>query len=141
MIKCKYFTIKELVSPIVYGNFGEGSWMFFTPDVLSDLDTIREAWGSPIIINNWANGGNLKQCGLRCNMDDIVKKKKSLYLSAHLMGKAFDLHDAKGNNVGLWNLCKRLISENKLKAFNRLENLKNAPTWTHIDAFQGNMVF
>ena len=85
MYKCQYFSIKELVSPIVYQKWGEQSWMFFNPDILQDLDTIRETWGSSIVINNWASGGNLKQCGLRSNMDELVKSKKSLYLSAHCL--------------------------------------------------------
>ena len=77
MYKCQYFGIKELVSPIVYNKWKEQAWMFFDENVLQDLDTIRKTYGNPIIINNWANG--LKQCGLRSNMDEMVKSKKTLY--------------------------------------------------------------
>ena len=72
MYKCTHFGIKELVSPIVYDKWKEQAWMFFDKNVLQDLDTIRETYGHPIIINNWASGGTLKQCGLRSNMDDLV---------------------------------------------------------------------
>ena len=54
--RCIYFGIKELVSPIVYDKWKEQAWMFFDENVLQDLDKIRETYGSPIIINNWANG-------------------------------------------------------------------------------------
>ena len=50
--RCIYFGIKELVSPIVYEKWKEQAWMFFDENVLRDLDTIRETYGSPIIINN-----------------------------------------------------------------------------------------
>ena len=136
--RCIYFGIKELVSPIVYDKWKEQAWMFFDENVLQDLDKIRETYGSPIIINNWATG--LKQCGLRSNMDEIVKSKKTLYLSAHTMGKGFDLHCYYGHNNKLWQHVYDLISKGKLKSFRRLENLKDTPTWIHTDAFQSNTI-
>lgn len=45
MYKCKYFTIKELVSPVVYKTWGEKAWMFFDEDVLKQLDAIIEELG------------------------------------------------------------------------------------------------
>lgn len=135
---CVFFGIKELVSPIVYEKWGKQAWMFFDEQVLKDLDYIRETYKSPIIINNWNN--NLKQCGLRSNMDEMIKNKKTLYLSAHTMGKGFDLHCAYGHHRKLWQHCYDLISKGKLKAFKRLENIKGTPTWTHIDSFQSNTI-
>ena len=141
MYKCEYFGIKELVSPIVYEKWGEQAWMFFNPETLKSLDHIRESYGSPIIINNWASGGQLKQCGLRSNMDDLVKNKKTLYLSAHTMGKGFDLHCFYGNNNKLWQHCYNLILGKKI-SFKRLENIKLTNGWVHIDEFQAdNIVF
>lgn len=132
--RCIFFGIKELVSPVVYDKWKEQAWMFFDENVLQDLDTIRETYGSPIIINNWATG--LKQCGLRSNMDEMVKSKKTLYLSAHIMGKGFDLHCNNGHNSKLWQHCYNLLLHKKLKSFKRLENLKATPNWVHIDSFQ-----
>lgn len=43
MYKCQYFSIKELVSPIVYNQWKEQSWMFFDEQVLKDLDLIRDS--------------------------------------------------------------------------------------------------
>lgn len=136
MYKCKYFKIQELVSPVVYNQWGEKAWMFFNPDVLKDLDYIRETFNKAIVINNWARGGSLKQCGLRSNMDEMVKAKKTLYLSAHCLACGFDLHFLNGNNKALWQHCYDLILKGKLKTFKRLENLKDTPTWVHVDAFQ-----
>lgn len=142
MYKCKYFSIQELVSPIVYNKWGQQAWMFFDEDVLKELDYIRETFGAPIIINNWYKGGNLKQCGLRSNMDDLVKSKKTLYLSAHIMGKAFDLHNGYGNHRKLYDHIYHLIKTGKLKKFKRLENFTNTFTWVHVDTYNSDvMVF
>lgn len=144
--KCNYFGIKELVSPVVYNQWNNKAFMFFDEEVLKDLDYIRESWGSPIIINNWATGGSLRQCGLRSNLDDIVKQKnasKQLYLSAHCMGKGFDLHDKLGRNLKLYDHVLRLLKQGKLKAFKRLENWEQTYTgggWVHIDCFQTNSI-
>ena len=138
MYKCQYFSIKELVSPIVYDKWGEQAWMFFDTQTLKDLDMIRETYGHPIIINNWNT--DLKQCGLRSNLDPLVKDKKTLYLSAHTMGKGFDLHCFYGHNNKLWQHCYSLILCGKLKSFKRLESIKDTPTWVHIDCFQSDKI-
>lgn len=138
MKKCAYFSIKELVSKQVYQKYKETAWMFFGPDEKDDLDTIREANGRAIIINNWAVGGNLSQCGLRCNLDPLVISKTEIYCSAHCMGKAFDLHDVLGNNARLYDIVTGLIKKKKLKAFRRIEKLETTPTWVHVDSFDSD---
>lgn len=139
MYKCKYFGIKELVSKIVYDYFtpryGEAFiWAFFDDDDKKDLDTIRETWGKPIIINNWAVGGSLSQCGLRCNLDPLVKTKNTPYCGGHNLAKGFDLHDKGGDNAGLWKHIRNLIVNKKLRKIRRLENIKSTPTWVHGDS-------
>lgn len=143
MYKCEHFGIKELVSPVVYNKWGEKAWMFFDEDVLKELDYIRETLGAPIIINNWASKGSLRQCGLRSNLDEIPKTntlKNNLYLSAHTQAKAFDLHNGFGNHRKLYDLCYELIKKKKLKKFKRLENFNNTLCWVHIDAFQSDSI-
>lgn len=142
MYKCVHFGLKELVSPVVYNQWGDKAWMFFDEAVLKELDFIREEWKSPIIINNWYNGGSLKQCGLRSNLDQIPNdktKSNQLYLSAHTMGKGFDLHDKLGRNLKLYDFVLRLIKQNKLNTFKRIEDWNKTHTqggWIHIDTFQ-----
>ena len=138
MYKCHFFNIKELVSDIVYNRFAENAWMFFNSNFLKDLDKIRSYYSKPIIINNWATGGQFKQCGLRSNLDDIVKnktKEKKIYCSAHCMGKAVDMHCE--DNKKLWELCHDLIEGKRLLCMTRLESLKSTKGgWVHIDCFQ-----
>ena len=139
MYKSKYFKPQELVSKIVYDKFGENSYQFFDEDVLKELDYIRETYGHPICINNWHLYGQYKESGLRSNRDSLVTSKKTLYLSAHCLGKAFDIKDynnIKGNNNRLYNHVLNLMKQGLLKKFRRLENITQTPTWVHIDCFQ-----
>lgn len=136
MYKCKHFKISELVSKIVYNKFGEFAWKFFDEDILRDLDVIRDYHGTAITINDWGFGGSLQQCGLRCNLDPLVKGKTQIYCSAHIMGKAFDLH-SKGNNQRLYKDIEYLIKAGKLKTIKRLESPNSTKfNWVHIDSFQ-----
>lgn len=137
MYRCKYFEITELVSRAVYVKFGAFAWSFFDEDILKDLDKIRENWGSAIIINNWANKGNLSQCGLRSNAEPIVKNYKNTpYCSAHCLAKGFDLHPANGRYKDFYNFVCNAIRQKVLKKFKRVENIKFTPNWIHVDAFQ-----
>lgn len=139
MIKSKYFKAHELASKLVYTRFGENVYQFFSPDVLSDLDTIRETYGAPITINDWFWGGQYSESGLRSNRDSIVRSKTTLYLSAHCLGCGFDLKDKtniRANNQKLYNHVCNLIRQKKLKVFRRVENIQKTPTWVHVDAFQ-----
>lgn len=93
----KYFGIKELVCPHVYEIWGESAWQFLDDRMLENLAFIREGIGKPIIVNNWANGGEYSQRGLRCNTCILVIEKTDLrkvYLSEHIFGQAVDFHVA-----------------------------------------------
>lgn len=133
--KCRYFKIQEIVSPLVYKKFGDSAWKFFDEDILKDLDAIREYHGKPITVNNWHIGGSLKQCGLRCNKDELVANKKDVYCSAHCLAKAFDLHSS--NIPKLYNDVEFLIKNKRLKKIRRIESSQTTKyTWCHIDAMQ-----
>lgn len=133
MYKCVFFQLKELVPPDVYKKYGDFAWCFFDENILKDLDTIREHHNSPIYINNWHLGGNLRNCGLRSNLYENTK----LYCSAHLMGKAFDLHST--NNRKLYTDIHELFRQGKLKAIKRIESPETTKYgWIHIDAFRAD---
>lgn len=91
----KYFGIKELVCPHVYELYGEAAWQFLDERMLKNLEWIREKLGKPIIVNNWAKGGQYSQRGLRCTRCILVIEKvdlRKVYLSAHIQGKAVDFN-------------------------------------------------
>lgn len=93
----KYFGIKELVCPHVYEVWGENSWQFLDKKLLETLDWLRENLGKPIVVNNWAQGGQYSQRGLRCTRCILVIEKvdlRKVYLSAHIQGQAADFNVA-----------------------------------------------
>ena len=83
----KYFDVDELVCNHTFAKWGQQSWQFLDTDFLHCLLVIRrDILKKPM----WCNGTGKRQRGLRCNMCQMVKEKKSVYLSAHVLGKAGD---------------------------------------------------
>lgn len=132
MYRCEYFKIKELVSPVVFKHYGEFAWSFFDENLLKDLDFLRELTQSPLIVNGYFRGCSYIESGLRCNIDSIVAGKNKPYLSAHVLGRAFDIKSAKLNPKELYKFI--LDNQDKFKAIKRMEDIKKTPTWVHIDS-------
>lgn len=91
----QYFDIKELVCPHVYELHGDSAWQFLDDRMLDNLLYIREGIGKPIVVNNWAKGGEYSQRGLRCTRCILVIEKvdlRKVYLSEHIFGQAVDFH-------------------------------------------------
>ena len=82
-----FFDIDELVCDHTYKKWKEQAWQFLDTDYLHALLVIRrDILGKPM----WCNSTFKHQRGLRCNMCQMVKEKKAVYLSSHLFGKAGD---------------------------------------------------
>ena len=131
-MKSKYFKIEELVSENVYKKYKEKAWEFIKPEIILFLDSIREFYGKPVIVNNWLYGGNLKQRGLRANKDEMVKSKKDFYLSQHCLGSAVDF-SIKG--ITPKEIVEHILeNEEYYREFiTRIENPEQTPTWVHVD--------
>lgn len=83
----KYFDPDELVCSHTYAQWKDRSWQFLDTDYLHALLIIRrDIIKKPM----WCNSSQKKQRGLRCNRCDMVRTKTSVYLSAHVLGKAGD---------------------------------------------------
>lgn len=76
------------------------------------------------------NFGNLTQRGLRCNMCDLVKNKKSIYMSAHCLGKGVDF---TCNDIDAYE-CRKLIREG-INEFEYPIRLETDITWCHVDVY------
>lgn len=128
----KYFDIRELVCPHVYKKYGERSWKFLDTNILYVLLVLREnVFKTSIIINTYHIGGKYSQRGNRCNLCQIVRDKKQLYISGHMLYKAFDfvVHGYDADEA------RQVIISNSdaLPCPVRLECDDAAPTWVHID--------
>lgn len=128
-----YFKIQELVGEETYNKHKDNAWFVFDTNLLHCLLILRTNIDKPFTINNWYKGGRFSQRGLRDNTQSILKNKKRLYLSGHVLGKAFDF-DVKGmtaEEVRDW------IKENEdlLPCKVRLEHRKDGVpiNWVHLD--------
>lgn len=131
-----YFCIEELVSKKVFDKHGQRAWKFICPRLLYTLLVIREELDRPMTINNWKWGGKFSQRGLRSNLGYIfysMFKKRRLYLSGHVLGKAvdFDVEGMTAIEVRQW----LNGFHDKLPYKIRLENLMRGKpiSWVHID--------
>lgn len=131
----KYFKIQELVCKHVYTSFGEKSWQFFDTNLLRTLLTLREdIFQRPMTINNWHDGKNYSQRGLRCNVCQIPSDKTKddkIYMSAHCNGAGidFDVKDMLAKE------SRDLIKKNSIKLPNRIR-LEKDVSWVHLDVYE-----
>jgi hypothetical protein len=133
MIESHYFDIEELVCRHVHDKYGDASWQFLDPRLIITINTIRDRIGKSITVNNWKDGGDFDERGLRCPQCSIVKdnlSKGNLYMSAHTLGKAvdFNVQGLLGEEIRLW-IAKY---KNWLPYPIRLEK---GVSWVHLDLF------
>lgn len=123
-----YFDVSELVCPHTFARFGEQSWQFFDTNTLHTLLVLRsEILRVPMTINN----GDSTQRGLRCNLCSIVRSKgNKQYLSAHLMGKGFDIVSSEMTAQEMRD--KIFENADKLPVPIRIED---GVSWLHFDTF------
>lgn len=128
----QHFQVNELVCKHTFDKYGERSWQFLDTEALRVLLILRrEVLRVPLI----CNAGQHSQRGLRCNLCDLVKTKTlkgSLYLSQHVLGKAFDL------------TAKTMAAEQMRKAIEANADKFPVPirveddvTWLHVDVLDG----
>lgn len=122
-----FFNVSELVCPHTFARFGEQSWQFFDTATLNTLLVLRaEILRVPMTIN----AGESTQRGLRCNLCGIVKGQKKQYLSAHIMGKGFDVVSSQMTAQEMRD--KIFENADKLPVPIRIED---GVSWLHFDAF------
>lgn len=122
-----FFDVSELVCPHTYKRFGEAAWQFFDTETLHTLLVLRkEILRVPMTIN----AGESTQRGLRCNLCAIVKGQKNQYLSAHLMGKGFDVVSSQMTAQEMRD--KIFENADKLPVPIRIED---GVSWLHFDTF------
>ena len=120
-----YFDVDELVCDHTYKKWKEQSWQFLDTDYLHALLVIRrDILKKPM----WCNSSTKPQRGLRCNMCQMVKEKKAVYLSSHLFGKAGDFTISGMTAEQARQAIKK--SADLLPCNIRLEK---AVTWLHFD--------
>jgi hypothetical protein len=128
----QFFKLEELVCQHVFNKFGEMSWQFLDDKTVVTIDWVRRTLNKPITVNNWKEGGEFDERGLRCIQCNLVKTKciaGQVYVSPHILGRAydFDVQGMDANDVRLW----LAVNKDKLPYPIRLEKDVN---WVHLDS-------
>lgn len=121
----KYFQVSELVCEHTHSKWGERSWQFLDTDYLHALLIIRR---DILQLPMTCNHSGADQCGLRCNMCELVKEKEENYLSSHILGKAGDF-SVKG--LTAQEARERIKNNARLLPCNI--RLEDKVTWLHFD--------
>lgn len=142
----QYFDIRELVGPDVYYAHYDNSWQFLDTEALHCLLIVREGIGLPIIVNNWHKYDESEwskphvytERGLRVNIGKITSKRTRngvLYLSAHLLGKAFDFKvmGMHSDDVRAWIYTNASLFPCKVRLENKITKTGKTITWVHLD--------
>lgn len=127
----EWFTLPELVCPHTWRKWGDKAWQFLDTDALHVLLLLRrDILRVPLCCNV---GGVHTQRGLRCNLCDIPAGKTRQgvqYLSAHTMGKAFDLTSP---TMTAAEMRQRIDASADLLPCNI--RVEEGVTWLHFDTF------
>lgn len=88
---------------------------------------LRNQLGKPVVINNYATGGQYKESGLRDPNTSTGAKK-----SAHKIGKAIDIKVVGMTAKEVFDFC--LANELQLYAMGvrEIEDHAYTPTWVHL---------
>lgn len=119
-------TVKELVGPDVYKQWGENAIQFIDVRIIRVAQWLRTYTGKGIVVNNWVSGGVNDERGLR-NPNTTTGAK----FSQHKFGRALDF-----NIVGLTSdQVRQIIRDNweTLKALGLTTIELGTQGWVHID--------
>jgi hypothetical protein len=126
--KCKHFQICELVDQATYREFGEDAWSFFRPNLLISLDNVREYYDIAVTVNNWRDGGQFSERGLRI----LNPGDKAIYspYSEHAHGNAVD-YDVKGKTAE--QVRQDILNHKDDDPFKLIMALEKGTNWVHMD--------
>lgn len=122
------FYLDELVPESILTARGEKAIQLLDMRIIKAAQFIRDQLGETVYINNWYQGGNLDECGLR-----TFGTKTGAVYSQHKFGRALDLHSPAGVKAMLEvvkKFEKILIADQLLTT---VEDISFTPTWLHID--------
>lgn len=122
----KYFVIQEFVSPEIYKLRGEKSIELVDSRIIKVANGLREYFKVPITINNWHEGGQYKESGLRDFSTTTGAK-----FSQHKFGRAID---CKFQGLDPKDIRKTILNNQKYFLELGLTCIEaDTPTWVHID--------
>jgi len=128
MINSLWFKVQEFINPTTYAREGDKSIELIDHKLIAIADFVREDTDLPVTINNWHEGGQYEESGLR-DKDSKTGAPKSM----HKLGKGMDLK-IKGWDGQKWYDYVKLNSKKLYDlGLRRIEDKKISTTWCHMD--------
>ena len=123
----KHFQLQELVSKETFDAMGEDAWHLFSAEALIALDDLRDFFGLPITVNDWAEGGEFQWRGYRTPEKATALGSPN---SRHRFGDAFDC-DIRG--VTADHARAMIIAAKNNPYLIRIQRLEEGVNWVHFD--------
>lgn len=121
------FKAHELVPPSVYKEHGERALRFIDTRIIDILTFLRDYYKSPITVNNYMYGGQLKNRGLRLEGLPFFRK-----YSCHSFGRAVDFNVKGVPTEQVYQDIFNMADDLKTLKLTGVEDIADATTWTHI---------
>lgn len=118
----RHFLIQELVPKEVYAELGDRAWSLLDDRIVAAADIIRDHFGRPVTINNWADGGKFSNRGFR------LAGGPGAEFSQHRFGRGIDL-DVQGLTA---EEVRTAIRQNRGR-FQGITRMELGVNWVHID--------
>jgi hypothetical protein len=130
-----HFELREFIDPVTYKELGDKSIEKIDKRLIDIAELLRTLTGKPVTINNWFNGGQYKESGLR-RMDSPTGAKRS----AHKEGKAIDCKVSGMTVAAVHALVMAHEKEFYDAGVRQMEDISFTPTWTHLGTREGSVV-
>ena len=124
----KNFKIQDFINPITYAELGDDSIKLIDPKLIVLAEFIYEDTGLKPYINNWNEGGQYKESGLR-DKDSKTGAPKS----THKLGKGMDLKIKGWGGKEWYEYVKKNFKKLYELGLRRIEDKSIATTWCHMD--------
>ena len=121
----KNFKTQEFVDKATYTKYGDASIWFIDARILITMDKIRDYFGKPITVNNWASGKDREWSGLRTPKSPYYSQ-----YSQHSFGRAVDF---LVSGVSAQDVRNEIIKNPWHDAFKYITTLEDGVSWVHAD--------
>lgn len=122
------FKPQELLPKEIYNEYGDLGMRYLDSRILPIIEYVRKVFEKPIIINNWADGGQFNERTVR--LPEHVSYKK---YSDHSFGRAIDFDIVGLNSLEVQHyLLKDIIASTELKKLGVTGIESQTIGWSHI---------
>jgi len=122
------FKPQDFINPTTYAKLGDASIDLIDHKLIVLADFIYEDTGLKPYINNWHEGGQYKESGLR-DKDSKTGAPKS----THKLGKGMDLKIKGWSGKEWYEYVKKNFKKLYELGLRRIEDKSIATTWCHMD--------